>query len=75
MNKFLLFVLYLGAMLSIIPLAIWGMTGSLKQGWYALRSYLFCMGVIVVPVVLFVGITELPWLWSQAKEAIRGYLK
>lgn len=75
MNKFLLFVLYLAGMLSIIPLAIWGMTGSLRQGLYALRSYLFCMAVLVVPVLLFVGITELPWLWTQAKEAIRGYLK
>lgn len=75
MNKFLLFVLSLAGMLSIIPLAIWGMTGSLKQGLQALGSYLFCMGVLVVPVVLFVGITELPWLWSQAQEAIRSYLK
>lgn len=72
--KIFLFTVTLAGMLAIIPLAVWGGSGSARQGWNALKSYLFCMGVIVVPVLVVFVITELPWLWSQLQEAIRSYL-
>jgi hypothetical protein len=47
-------------MVMIIPLAVWGGSGSRRQAWQGLKGYLIAMAVIVVPAVL---IAALGWLW------------
>lgn len=37
-------------MVSIIPLMVWGGTGSAKRAWEALRQYLGIMGAAVLVV-------------------------
>lgn len=37
----------------IVPLAIWGMTGSLKHALFAWKRYMLIMGLLIVPAALF----------------------
>lgn len=46
MGTFVKTVLVIACMVMIIPLAIWGMTGSLGHAWFALKRYLFVMGIL-----------------------------
>jgi len=50
----------IAAMIMIIPLAVWGGTGSLRQAWQGLKEYLVAMAVIVVPAVLLAAVG---WIW------------
>jgi hypothetical protein len=49
------------AMTLIIPLAVWGITGSRSHGWHAWRQYLGIMGVMVA---VGCGLGLLGWLGS-----------
>jgi hypothetical protein len=60
----MLLFLSIAGFVSIIPLSIWAATGRADRAWQALRQYLFAMACIVVPVLVLVGITYLPLLWS-----------
>jgi hypothetical protein len=60
----MLLFLSIAGLVSIIPLSIWAATGRVDRAWHALRGYLFSMSVIIVPVLVLVGITYIPRLWS-----------
>lgn len=49
-EKWLLGIGTIAAMVSIIPLMVWGGSGSLGRAWDALRQYLIGMGVLVAVV-------------------------
>lgn len=49
-EKWLLGVGTIAAMVSIIPLMVWGGTGSLGRAWDALRQYLIGAAVFVAVV-------------------------
>lgn len=53
----------IAVMTLIIPLWIWGATGSWRQGLEALRGYCICMAVLIVPGLLAAGFTLLPYLF------------
>jgi hypothetical protein len=42
----LLFVAAIAGLLSIVPLATWAATGSLRSAWEALKGYMLCMGIL-----------------------------
>lgn len=46
-KQFLILVGTIGAMVAIVPLMVWGGTGSLSRAWDALRQYLKIMAAIV----------------------------
>lgn len=46
-EKWLLGIGTIAAMVSIIPLMVWGGSGSLSRAWQALRQYLLIMGAFV----------------------------
>lgn len=64
MGTFLKTVLVIACMVLIVPLAIWGMTGSLGHAWFALKRYLFVMGLLVAVGVGASVIVLLPQLFS-----------
>ena len=37
----------IAAMVLIVPLMVWGGSGSLRHAWHALKQYLGAMGLIV----------------------------
>ena len=47
MVTFLKTVAVLACMVLIVPLAVWGGSGSLRHAWHALKSYLLVMGILV----------------------------
>lgn len=49
-EKWLLGIGTIAAMVAIIPLMVWGGSGSLSRAWEALRQYLIGMGVFVLVV-------------------------
>lgn len=49
-EKWLLGIGTIAAMVAIIPLMVWGGSGSLGRAWDALRQYLIGMGVFVAVV-------------------------
>lgn len=49
-QKWLLGIGTIAAMVAIIPLMVWGGTGSLSRAWQALRQYCIGMGVFVAVV-------------------------
>lgn len=51
----------LACMACLIPLAVWGGTGKLSHAWHATKSFLLAMAVIVVPVLIAVAFTLIPW--------------
>lgn len=48
----------IAGMTAIVPLMIWGMTGSFKSGMQAWRAYLIAMGWLCVPVLALAVITS-----------------
>lgn len=48
----------IAGMTAIVPLMIWGMTGSLKSGLQAWRAYLVAMGWLCVPVIVLAVLTS-----------------
>lgn len=48
MREFLITVAVCAAMVAIVPLMIWGGTGSWKHAMHALRSYLWILGGLAV---------------------------
>lgn len=56
MDTFLKATLAIGGLFLIVPLAVWGGTGSLSHAWFALKRYLLVMAIIVVPVATISGI-------------------
>lgn len=40
-------VAVIACMTLIVPLAVWGGTGSLRSAWWALKRYLIVMGILV----------------------------
>ena len=49
-QKWLVGISTISAMVAIIPLMVWGGSGSLSRAWEALRQYLIGMGVLVAVV-------------------------
>lgn len=49
-ERWLLGIVSIGAMVMIIPLMVWGGSGSLSRAWEALRQYAVGMAVFVVVV-------------------------
>jgi hypothetical protein len=41
------------ALVAVVPLFVWANTGRLSSARYALRRYLLCLGIIIVPGALF----------------------
>jgi len=60
----MLLLLALLGMVSIIPLSVLAATGSVARAWEALRGYMFCMFILIAPVLLIVVITMIPALWT-----------
>lgn len=52
-------VLVIACMTLVIPLAVWGGTGSLRHAWYATKRYLLVMAIIVIPALTISGISIL----------------
>jgi hypothetical protein len=48
LEAFLLTVATLAAMFAIVPLMIWGGTGSWRHAWEALKMYLGILGVLAL---------------------------
>lgn len=48
----------IACMTAVVPLMIWGMSGSLKAGLQAWRAYLIAMGWLCVPVLALAVITS-----------------
>lgn len=48
----------IAGMTAIVPLMIWGMTGSLKSGLQAWRAYLVAMAWLCIPVLVLAGLTS-----------------
>ena len=55
--QILKFLAGFAALLAVIPLFIWGATGSWRHGLWALRQYLRAMAWVCVPVLLVVAIS------------------
>ena len=53
----------IAVILSIVPLFIWGATGSLRQAWEALKGYLLVMAILTAPGLLAAAVTLLPRLF------------
>jgi hypothetical protein len=49
-QKWLVGIGTIGAMVLIIPLMVWGGSGSLSRAWQALRQYLTGMAILVAVV-------------------------
>lgn len=49
----LLFVATILGLFSIVPLATWAATGSLRAAYEALKGYMLCMGILAALSVLF----------------------
>jgi hypothetical protein len=47
----------------IIPLYVWGGSGSWRYALYSLKWYWLCMGIIAVPALVAAGVTLLPLLF------------
>lgn len=60
MSSFLKAAAVIACMVLIIPLCVWGGSGSLRQGMEALKQYLTIMGVAVAAVGVLVLVTYLP---------------
>lgn len=52
----------LACMLLIIPLSVWGGSGSWRYALQATKEYLLVIAALVVPVLLLALITTLPQL-------------
>lgn len=55
----MLLLLSVVAMLSIIPLVTFFVTGRWDRAWVAIREYLTVMALIVVPVLVVVAVMTL----------------
>lgn len=64
MLTFLKTMAAIGIMTLIVPLYIWGATGSWRQAVHALKWYWICMAIICVPGLVVAGITLLPRLYE-----------
>lgn len=53
MPDWLLFTLTIAGLLSVVPLFVLANTSSLAAAWYALKRYLLCWAILIVPAVLF----------------------
>lgn len=63
MYTFLKTVLALAVMVSIIPLAVWGGSGSWRAGLRALKEYLLVAACFFVPVLAVTAISFIPRLF------------
>jgi len=55
LEKVLLFILVIGGMLSIIPLAVWAGSGSLRAAWEATKVYCMIVGAIFAAGFVLAG--------------------
>jgi hypothetical protein len=55
MIQFLKVLAACAALVLLVPLFVWGATGSWRHALHALREYGVAMSVICVPVLLFVS--------------------
>lgn len=54
--------LFVFALVAVVPLFVWANTGRLSAAWHALKQYLLCWAILVVPAAL---ITLAYWLMLQ----------
>jgi hypothetical protein len=64
MLTFLKTVAVICCMTLIIPIMVWGNSGSWRHALHALKWYWICMGIIAVPAVVLAIITLLPRLYE-----------
>ncbi len=64
MLTFLKTIAVIFCMTLIIPIMVWGGSGSWRYALHALKWYWICMGVIAVPALLLAAITLLPRLYE-----------
>ncbi len=48
----------------LIPLCVWGGSGSLREAWYATKQFLLIIGGLFVLVGGLAFITSIPLLWK-----------
>ena len=46
-------------LLAVVPAFVWANTGRLSSAWYALKRYLLCLAILIVPGAVF---TLVYWL-------------
>lgn len=64
METFLKTTAVIACMILIIPLMVWGGSGSWRYALEALKEYLLVMAVLVVPPLVLTAITLLPRLYE-----------
>jgi hypothetical protein len=55
MLRWVWFVLAILALVAVVPLFVWANTGRLSSAWYALKRYLLCLAILVVPAAVLAG--------------------